>query len=360
MRAIRPNNAEELKATIKATCTPELLSRASAWWVPCRAAVLQSLMQEEPRPNILLVFTPTFLFVLVCLSYAILEFGVFIGLKPSSSELELTLETYISPRVIKLYQIWVLLMKSLSWWMIFQFIELSFQRKEHCTCCETSVVGLLCYSCRLCGGIMESPDCLGTGLERNVLSSVRKLGLSYRSGLLQQDNGPKHAENDTLERLRAEAFTILECPSLSADLNPFHHLWKELKHAAWRSSLQTCRRGLGCSGSTGAGVSLVQKLLHCTSSSDQHSLTHHFFFFNDSWQPQFNNYVWSSQVTIKSICIHYSGQFQGISLTIVGFLMLKVLLVFFSRTNHRLPNEGFVLSPTWASIQTDKLWIKKP
>lgn len=147
-------------------------------------------------------------------------------------------------------------MKRINFWMIFQFIELSFQRKEQYTCCETSVVGLLCHSWRLCGGTMESPDCSGTGLERNVLSSVRNLGLSYRSGLQQQDNGPKHAENDTLKRLRAEAFTILECPSLSADLNPFHHLWKELKHAAWRSSLQTCRSGLGCSGPAGAGVSL--------------------------------------------------------------------------------------------------------
>lgn len=157
-------------------------------------------------------------------------------------------------------------------------------------------MGLLCYSWCLCGGTMKSRDYSGTGLERNVLSSVRMLGLSYRSGLLQQDNGPKHTENDTLEWLGAEAFTILKCPSLSADLNPFHHLWKELKHAAWRSSLQTCRRGLGCSGSAGAGVSLGG-----TEIASLHRLPQNvgmrvpsawtsavwlvIYFFNDSWQP---------------------------------------------------------------------------
>lgn len=66
-------------------------------------------------------------------------------------------------------------------------------------------------------GTIKSPGYSGTGLEQNVLSSVRKLGLSYRSGGLQQDNGPKHTENDTQERLRAEPFTT----SLSTDLNPF-------------------------------------------------------------------------------------------------------------------------------------------
>lgn len=106
-------------------------------------------------------------------------------------------------------------------------------------------MGLLCGIWRWVSvqGTMKSPDCSGTELEQNVLSSVRKLGLSYRSGLLQQDNGPKLPENDTQEWLRAEPFTT----SLSTGLNPFEHMWKELKPAAWRNSLQTlfsCR-GLG-------------------------------------------------------------------------------------------------------------------
>lgn len=166
--------------------------------------------------------------------------------------------------------------------MIFQFIELNLHRKERCTCCETSAVWLLCYSWHRASllGTMESPDYSGTGLERNVLSSFRKRGLSYRSELLQQDNGPKPTENDTLEWLRAEAFTFLKCPSLSADLNPFHQLWKEQKHAAWRNNLQTCRRGLGYGGSAGAEVSLggtgvaaSERWFQGAISFDQHSLT---------------------------------------------------------------------------------------
>ena len=43
-------------------------------------------------------------------------------------------------------------------------------------------------------GTMKSPDSSGTGLEQNVRTSVRKLGLSYRSGVLQQDNGPEHSK----------------------------------------------------------------------------------------------------------------------------------------------------------------------
>ncbi|KAL0146521.1 hypothetical protein M9458_058152 [Cirrhinus mrigala] len=41
-------------------------------------------------------------------------------------------------------------------------------------------------------GTMKSQDYQGI-LERNVLASVRKLGLSRRSWVLQQDNDPKHS-----------------------------------------------------------------------------------------------------------------------------------------------------------------------
>lgn len=62
-----PTTAKSWRPLSKQPALPEHLSRASARWVPCRAALLQSLMQEEPRPNILLL-TPTFVFVLVCLT----------------------------------------------------------------------------------------------------------------------------------------------------------------------------------------------------------------------------------------------------------------------------------------------------
>lgn len=67
-----PTTPKSWRPLSKQPALPEHLSRASAWWVPCRAPLLQSLMQEEPRPNTLLLFSPTFLFVLVCLSNSML------------------------------------------------------------------------------------------------------------------------------------------------------------------------------------------------------------------------------------------------------------------------------------------------
>lgn len=67
-----PTTPKSWRPLSKQPALPEHLSRASAWWVPCRAPLLQLLMQEEPRPNTLLLFSPTFLFVLVCLSNAML------------------------------------------------------------------------------------------------------------------------------------------------------------------------------------------------------------------------------------------------------------------------------------------------
>lgn len=60
---------------------------------------------------------------------------------------------------------------------------------------------------------MKSQDYQGI-LEKNVLASVQKLGLSRRSWVLQQHNEPKQTDKNIQERLRAEHWTILKWPSI--------------------------------------------------------------------------------------------------------------------------------------------------
>uniref|UniRef100_A0A3B3DUX1 Uncharacterized protein n=1 Tax=Oryzias melastigma TaxID=30732 RepID=A0A3B3DUX1_ORYME len=71
-------------------------------------------------------------------------------------------------------------------------------------CFATSGTG--CLEC--VQGRMKSEDYQGI-LERNVLPSVRNLGLSRRSWVFQQDNDPKHTSKNTQEWLREKSVGLL-------------------------------------------------------------------------------------------------------------------------------------------------------
>uniref|UniRef100_A0A3Q1CBK2 E3 ubiquitin-protein ligase n=1 Tax=Amphiprion ocellaris TaxID=80972 RepID=A0A3Q1CBK2_AMPOC len=63
-------------------------------------------------------------------------------------------------------------------------------------------------------------------LERNVLPSVRKLGLSRRSWVFQQDNEPKHTAKNSQEWLRGKHWTILKwnvTPHTQVDFKVWSH-----------------------------------------------------------------------------------------------------------------------------------------
>ncbi len=83
MRDTRPNNAEDLKAAIKATWASLHLSSATGWLPRCHAALMQWFMQKKAQPSIeciemnILFRSLTFLFKISFFywSHVILEFS---------------------------------------------------------------------------------------------------------------------------------------------------------------------------------------------------------------------------------------------------------------------------------------------
>lgn len=80
----------------------------------------------------------------------------------------------------------------------------------------------VCSTRGLITGIMKSENYQEV-LQRNVLPSVRKLGLSRRSWVLQQDKDPKHIQS-TQEWLKRKKWTVLKWPEMSPDRNPAENL----------------------------------------------------------------------------------------------------------------------------------------
>ena len=78
-------------------------------------------------------------------------------------------------------------------------------------------------------------------LEQNVLSSVRKLGFSWRSWVLQQHKDPKHSSKSTKEWLKRRKWTVLKWPGIKPDLSLIEIIWwAEICH--WGKETCKCSR----------------------------------------------------------------------------------------------------------------------
>ena len=59
-------------------------------------------------------------------------------------------------------------------------------------------------------------------LQQSMIPSLQKLG---SKAVFQHDNDPKHTSKTTIALLKRLRVKVMDCPSMSHDLNPIEHLW---------------------------------------------------------------------------------------------------------------------------------------
>ena len=67
-----------------------------------------------------------------------------------------------------------------------------------------------------------------------VILASQGIIVSSSTGVLKQDSDPKHTAQSTHECQRTKNWIVQKLPSMSSDLNPIQHLWKELELSVWR------------------------------------------------------------------------------------------------------------------------------
>ena len=98
-------------------------------------------------------------------------------------------------------------------------------------------------------GTMKSEDYQGI-LEWNIQPSVRKLCLSRRSWVFQQDNDPKHTSKSTQEWMRRQRWTVLKWPAMRRHPSNLRELlqfspegeWPKLPVKKYRDLIQSYRK----------------------------------------------------------------------------------------------------------------------